>query len=280
MEQQLEKIRDVQRDAWNKSSSGWKKWDDRMMDFLKPMNKEIIQMLKVKDDDIILDVATGTGEPALTIATLVKSGKVIGTDLSEAMLIVAKEKAEKNTITNFETVCCDVSELPFENDMFDSISCRLGFMFFPDIQVALQEMIRVLKPGGRIVASVWCVPERNSWIKVFMETMISKLELKPPSPGSPGLFRCAGPGFMADHFKQAGLKNIQENPLEGKLKCENIETYWSFMTEVASPVAFGKAEDALKEEIKEEVVNKVKQRSPGETVELESFSLVICGEKG
>src|SRR6187402_1477936 len=197
MEAQLEKIREVQKEAWNKSSAGWKKWDDLMMNFLQPMNTEMIQMLDIHDSDIILDVATGTGEPGLTIASILKSGKVVGTDLAEEMLIVAEEKAKNLGIKNFETVCCDVSSLPFENDTFNSIACRLGIMFFPDIQLALQEMVRVLKPGGRIVFSVWDHKEKNFWINASMESMISGLGLNPPV-GAPGLFRCSNIGFMAE----------------------------------------------------------------------------------
>lgn len=76
MDSKLEKIREVQKEAWNKSSAGWKKWDDINMRFLKPMSDEMIRMLSLKDDDIVLDVATGTGEPGLTIASTLKMGKL------------------------------------------------------------------------------------------------------------------------------------------------------------------------------------------------------------
>src|SRR5439155_23386772 len=100
MELQHEKIREVQKEAWNKSSAGWKKWDDINMKFLKPMSDEMIRMLGLKEDDIVLDVATGTGEPGLTIASILKNGKVTGTDLSEKMLAVAEENARKGGLKN------------------------------------------------------------------------------------------------------------------------------------------------------------------------------------
>ena len=105
MESQLEKIKEVQKEAWNKSSAGWKKWDDIVMEFLKPMSDEMIRMLRLKDDDTVLDVATGTGEPGLTIASILKNGKVTGVDLSEKMLAVAEENKRKRGIKNFETIC-------------------------------------------------------------------------------------------------------------------------------------------------------------------------------
>jgi ubiquinone/menaquinone biosynthesis C-methylase UbiE len=279
MDSHLEKIRDVQKEAWNKQSPGWKKWDEMMMTFLKPMTVEIIHMLRLSDDDIVMDVATGTGEPGLTIASMLKQGKVTGTDLADSMLAVAAENAVKRSIYNFETVCCDVSALPFEDGTFTAVSCRLGFMFFPDMQLALKEMLRVLKPGGRIAASVWDIPEKNSWMSVSMETMISMLHLNPPAPGATGAYRCAQPGFMADLFRQSGLKNISEKEVVGKFKCDTFETYWSFITDAGSPMAYSKADEALQLQIKKEVFAKVSRRCSDGHISLDSSAIVIYGEK-
>jgi ubiquinone/menaquinone biosynthesis C-methylase UbiE len=279
MEPQLEKIREVQKEAWNKSSAGWKKWDDTMMEFLKPMSDEMIRMLHLKDNDIVLDVATGTGEPGLTIASILQNGKVTGIDLSEKMIAVAEENALKRGIKNFETVCCDISTLPFVNDTFTAITCRFGFNLFPDMNLALSEMVRVLKPGGRIVASVWNIPEKNPWVSVSMQTMISMLQLTPPAPGAPGIYRCSKPGLMADLFANSGLKNIQQKEAEGKLQFKNSTTYWSFITETSSPVAFFKANEALQQQIKQTVLDKVNRKNLNDNIALESNAIIICGEK-
>ncbi len=279
MDAQLEKIRQVQKDAWNKSSLGWKKWDDMAMAFMKPMGDAMIQLLRIRDDDHILDVATGTGEPGLTMASKMKRGKVTATDLAEEMLAVAGENAFSRNINNFETVCCDVSSMPFEDHSFDAISCRLGFMFFPDMQQALTEMLRVLKPGGRFAASVWNIPEKNFWVCASMETMISMLQLNPPARGGPGMFRCAEQGLMKNLLQQAGLKNIVEKEVNAILPCDSLETYWSFISEVASPVAFSKAGESLKQQIKEIVLGKVKQRYPDGAIAPDSSAIVVYGEK-
>ena len=279
MEQQLEKIRDVQREAWNKSSSGWKKYDAMMMKFLEPINDEMIRMLGLQGDEVILDIATGTGEPALTIAKLLNKGKVIGNDLSQSMLDVAMEKAEQHNITNFETSCSDVSELNFDDNSFDAVTCRLGFMFFPDIKIALNEMVRVLKPGGKIVVSVWGNADKNFWIRASMETMISQLSLQSPAPGAPGLFRCSEPDCLTNYFLNTGLTNVQENQVSGKLKCLDIENYWNFITDVASPMAFSKADQETQQMIREEVLSKILQKCSDNKIELESFSVITEGQK-
>lgn len=281
MKQELEIIRDQQKEAWNKFSPGWKKWDELFMDFLKPMGNEIIRSLNPKNDDVVLDVAAGTGEPGLTIATRLNGGKVIATDIAEGMLEVAQQNASKRGIKNFETKVADVCELPFADNTFDAISCRFGFMFFPDMLLATKEMVRVLKPGGRIATTVWNIPEKNFWVTAILETINKNMELPMPPPGAPGIFRCAKDGLMSDLFLQAGLKNISEKEITGKLNCKTADVYWSLMTEVAAPVvaALSKADSAMKEKIKREVFQLVNQKYPDGNVVIDASALVIYGEK-
>ena len=281
METQLEQIREQQKETWNKFSPGWKKWDDLTMDFLKPMGNEIIRLLNPKDADIVLDVASGTGEPGLTIATMLNGGKVIITDLAEDMLEIARENATRRGIKNIETRACDVCELPFADNTFDAISCRMGFMFFPDMLLAAKEMVRVLKPGGRIATSVWNVPEKNFWVTVTMGTINKNTDLPAPPPDSPGMFRCAKDGFISDLFLQAGLKNISQKEIAGKLNSKTTDAYWSMMTEVAAPIVAGlsKADEATREKIKREVYQALNQKYPDGNIVIDSSALVIYGEK-
>jgi ubiquinone/menaquinone biosynthesis C-methylase UbiE len=281
MEQQLEEIREQQKASWNKFSPGWKKWDDLTMDFLKPMGDEIIRLLKPKNNEVILDVAGGTGEPGLTIASMLKDGKVSITDLAENMLEIARENATQRGIKNIEIRACDVCELPFDDNTFDAISCRKGFMFFPDMLLAAKEMARVLKPGGRIAASVWNVPEKNFWITAIMGTISRNIELPPLPPGSPGMFRCAEDGFMSDLFSKAGLKNISLYEIAGKLNSKTTDVYWEMMTEIGAPIvaALGSADDAVREKIKTEVYQVVSEKYPDGNVIMDSSAIVIYGEK-
>ena len=280
MNQQLEEIREQQKQSWNKFSPGWKKWDSMTMDFLKPMGTEIIASIKPSGKDLILDIAAGTGEPGLTIASMLDGGKVVITDLAEDMLTIAKENAEKRGITNIETKACDVCELPFDDNSFDAISCRFGFMFFPDMQLAANEMYRVLKPGGRIATSVWDGPEKNFWVTVTMGTINKNIELPPPVPGAPGMFRCAKPGLMKEIFEKAGFKNVSVKEVPTKLNSGTSETYWNMMTEVAAPVvaALGKADENTRQKIKTEVLSQIEEKYPG-NVAVDGAAMVISAVK-
>jgi len=281
MEAQLEQISRQQKETWNKFSSGWKKWDTLTMEFLNPIGDEIIRLLKPKGNDLVLDVAAGTGEPGLTIASMLATGKVIVTDLSEGMLEVARENAARKGIKNFETKVCDVSALPYADNTFDAVSCRLGFMFFPDMQLAAKEMVRVLKPGGRIATAVWNVPEKNFWVTAMMSTLNKNMHMPPLPAEAPGIFRCAKQGIIADLFRQAGLKNISETEVSGKLNAGTADVYWKYMTEVVAPVvsALNQADDTMKTKIKNEVFESVRQKYAEGKVSIDSSSWVVYGEK-
>ena len=281
MELQLQQTRDQQLDSWNKFFPGWKKREEPFMDFLKPMGNEIIRLIHSKKNQIVLDVASGTGELALTIASMLNNGKVVMIDLAADMLGIARENAIQRGIENYETFVCDVSKLPFADNTFDAISCRFGFMFFPDMVLAAKELVRVLKPGGKIATSVWNVPEKNSWITALMDTIGTCMELPAPEPNAPGMFRCADDGLMANLFLHAGLKNVLVKEVTGKMNCETPAVYWDVMKEVAAPVvALLSGTDRITKVKIEHKVNRILiQKYAVGKIRIESSALVIAGEK-
>lgn len=281
MEPQQEQIREQQKQSWNKFSPGWKKWDQFNMAFLQPFGDAIIKRLQIKNTDHVLDIATGTGEPGLTIAALATNGKVTGTDLSENMLSVARGNAQAKGIKNYETVAADVSELPFADAIFDAVSCRMGFMFFPDMTLAAKEMYRVLKPGGRIATSVWAAPDLNPWVTTIMSIIQKHIVMPAPVPGSPGMFRCAKPGFIADVFAQAGFKNTGETLISAKVNYTNFDRYWEMMLDVAAPIvaAMANADDATKQTIKKETEELFRSRNKDGEAILDYAAFVVYGEK-
>lgn len=271
-----EQIRDQQRAGWNQFSPGWKKWDAFNMAFLKPMGDAIVDALQLQPGDAVLDVATGTGEPGLTIAGLLPGGRVMGTDLAEGMLAIAQGRAQERGLANYETRVADVSALPFPDATFDAVSCRMGFMFFPDMAIASREMVRVLRPGGRFATSVWDSKERNPWIATLMGVLQRNIDLPPPPPGSPGMFRCAAPGMIASLLREAGLPRVTETVVSGRVTYDSPVQYWTMMTEVAAPVAgaLAQASEAVRARVREEVLDALGGGGP---VTLDFSARIISG---
>ena len=106
----------------------------------------LLELIKPKQDWYVLDVATGAGHTAFTFAPYVK--RVVAIDLTEEMLVKCNELATRRGITNFETKNADAEDLPFDDSMFDLVTCRLALHHFPNPDRALNEFNRVLKSGG------------------------------------------------------------------------------------------------------------------------------------
>jgi len=123
-----------------------------------------------------LDMATGTGEPALTIAKIVGAGgRVVGVDLSPDMLEVARERIASQEIENVTFQLNDDDNLPaFPDDSFDAAVCRFGLIFMPNPVAVLRGIRRILKPGRKASASVWGPPERAEFFFVTHDLFFAK----------------------------------------------------------------------------------------------------------
>ena len=232
-----EEIRDAQRAAWAGLSSSWEKWDPIIMEQLGPVGAAMIDRLELADDHHHLDIASGTGEPGLTIARLVPRGRVVLTDLSPEMLDVAARRATAQGITNIETRPCSADDLPFDDATFDSVSVRFGFMFFPDMPAATAELVRVLKPGGRLCASVWVKPEANPWTSIAMQAIATETALPAPDPDAPNMYRCAAPGQVSALYEAAGLRDVAEWDVDVELVTRSGDEYWQMISEHVSLAA-------------------------------------------
>lgn len=264
METRTNDISTAQRATWNRFSPGWKKWDDLVIEFLGPQGQAIIDHLAPEGAERVLDIAAGTGEPGLRIAQLIPQGKVVITDLAESMLQVAVEKAARLGLGNVEFKEADANALPFADNSFDAVSCRLGYMFFPDVEQAAREMSRVLKPGGRIATTVWAEPEKNAFVTTTMRAIMKHIPMTPPPPGAPGIFRCAQPGMVSAVFTAVGLKNVSERDVPCPMPVSSPEQYWEWQNEVAAPVvaAMANADANTIEKVRTDVIDAIREHYP------------------
>lgn len=123
----------------------------------------------------ILDIATGTGDMAILLAEKCPDANITGSDLSENMLNIGKEKVKKRHLdTRISFVTGDACELPFEAECFDAITVAFGVRNFHDIEKGLLEMQRVLKPQGHIAILEFSTPH-NPLIKALYEFYFHKI---------------------------------------------------------------------------------------------------------
>jgi len=229
-----DEIRDAQRATWAGLSAGWEKWDAVIMDQLGPVGTAMVERLGIAEDQQHLDIASGTGEPGLTVARLAPKGRVVLTDLVPEMLEIATRRAQAQGIANVATKVCSADDLPFDDAAFDSVSVRFGYMFFPDLAKATAEFARVLRPGGRLCASVWVKPDENPWTAIAMQAIATEAVLPPTDPDAPNMFRCAAPGCVSSLYEGAGLRDVAEWDLGVELVTGSAAEYWEMISEHVS----------------------------------------------
>ena len=276
-----DEIRDSQRATWAGLSAGWEKWDAVIMDQLGPISTAMIERLDIAEDHHHLDIASGTGEPGLRIAPLVPKGRVVLTDLAAEMLDVAARRAKAQGVANVETRVCSADDLPFGDATFDSVSVRLGYMFFPDVAKATAEFARVLKPGGRLCSSVWVNPDENPWTAIAMGAIATETTLPPPDPDRPNMFRCAAPGYVSALYEGAGLRDVAEWDVDVALVTSSPEQYWEVMSEhVSSAVmALQAVDEPARERIRATAIAEVRAFEKDGKIRVPGVARCIVGTK-
>ena len=229
-------ILDAQKKTWNKFAPGWGKWDDFFMRTIAPMGEALISAAHLAAGQRVLDVATGTGEPGLTVAERVRPGEVVGIDISDAMIALARENARRRSLANFKGEVQEASSLPYPDGHFDAILCRLGIMFFADVNATLSELRRVVKPGGRAVFSSWAEPASNPWASLTGGILNRVLSLPPPPEDAPGFYRFANPEKLRSVLLTAGFQSAEVREVRGEIRFDTPSKYWEFMNDVVAPI--------------------------------------------
>lgn len=276
-----DEIRDAQRTTWAGLAAGWDKWDSVITNQLAPVGAAIIEHLDIAQDQQHLDIASGTGEPGLSIAKLCPGGRVVLTDLVPEMLHIAARRAETQGVKNIETEVCSAEALPFGDATFDSVSVRFGYMFFPDLDRASAEFARVLKPGGRLCSSVWVKPERNPWTSVAMQAIATEVAVAPPGPDTPNMFRCAAPGYVSALYARAGLHDIAEWDVDVAIVTRSPDEYWNMISEHVSVAvaALARVGEPARERIRAHVIDAVRAYETDGEVRVPGVARCVGGTK-
>jgi demethylmenaquinone methyltransferase/2-methoxy-6-polyprenyl-1,4-benzoquinol methylase len=122
--------------------------------------KKAINELKADNPQLILDVATGTGDFAFEALSILNPKKIVGVDISQGMLDIAQQKINKRGLGDqFEIKLGDSEKLPFEVNQFDAVTVAYGVRNFENLEVGLADINRVLKPGGKAVVLEFSKPK-------------------------------------------------------------------------------------------------------------------------
>jgi SAM-dependent methyltransferase len=196
--------------AWGSGDavSGWQKGAAVREQALAPVTELMFDLAGVSTGMRVLDLGAGTGDQTLSTARRVgTAGSVLATDISAPMLDLAREAASAAGLDNIETRVMDAQRLDLPAASFDAAIARFSLQFVPDVQRALVEVRRVLKPGGRFAAVVFSAVERNVF-RAAPQAIASRLAGRPfPEPG-PGQWALNDPVTLGDAFRRAGYRDV------------------------------------------------------------------------
>jgi SAM-dependent methyltransferase len=226
------------REQWNRSAQGWNDHSSEIRAWLRQATDAMLNMAGVSPGAAVLDVAAGAGDQTLDIARRVgPKGRVLATDLSEAILALAQKNAEQAGFHNVQTLAADGENLPVEPASFDAVVCRLGLMFFPDPLQGLRGMHRALRPGGGICTMVFSRPDRNPCLGILMSTALKHAGLPARDPFQPGgLLSLGKPGLADELFRAAGFQNVATTALDTPFRLPTARHYLDFVRASASPI--------------------------------------------
>jgi len=234
--EKIEKFRQQLKKDWTRDETvaAWRRWHGEIAAFTRGVTDALLKEAQLRSGLEVLDLASGVGDPALSIAPAVApSGRVVATDLGPGMFSLAAELARNQGLKNIEFREAAADSVPFPDGSFDLVTCRFGAMFFPDLQKALRECRRVLRPAGRLCFAVWGRREQP-FISTTHGVLAKYVDVPKPDPEAPDVFRFAERGRMTSELETAGFQDVKENLLTIPARWNgSLELYWQEFSEVS-----------------------------------------------
>lgn len=191
---------------------------------IAPVGDALLAALDAQPGEQILDLASGTGEPALTLAKRQPLVKIIGTDAADGMVQVAERKAREQQLDNLVFQAMPAEALSFPDNHFDRLSCRFGVMLFTDPEVGLQQMYRVLKPGGCCALAVWDTLEGMTgvhWTQQVFKDRIPESE----QPAADKIVSMSN-GVLEALLEKVGFSGIESQVNRFEYRFPDFDAYW------------------------------------------------------
>ena len=220
---------------WTGSAPYWEKHREIIRQMFAPVTQALVEDARIGPGHSVLDIATGPGEPALTIAAILGSdGMVFGIDPAPEMVDAARRATDHLGFRNAKFEVASADRLPFLADTFDAVVSRFGVMFFPSPVEGVREMLRVLKPGRALSLAAWNFADRNPFFYTLSRVMERFVDSPSLAPDAPDAFRFAAPGKLRDVLTEAGAIAPSERLLQFTIQASiSVEDLWILRSEMS-----------------------------------------------
>jgi SAM-dependent methyltransferase len=258
-------------DRWAKASADWN----------TAMTDALLAAAALDPDSVVLDLAAGSGDPALSVAQRLIGGRVIALDSSRAGLLLANTHGRQLRLAS-KIVCIqgDAHAIPLAPNCMDRITCRCGIMFFSDTGLVMSEMLRVLKPGGRVALLAWGSFEQPFFDAIIGPVLLVRGAEMPPEART--MFRFASPGSLERELRAGGFSSVhEESPTLPRIWAGSPQELWRYQQEVSTlchPL-FASIPSGLRAQVDAEVLSALARFRSGSVLEVPAKVIVAVGQR-
>lgn len=202
--------------AWDGAQGAyWARNADRFDRAVADYHERFLAAADIRRADRVLDIGCGAGQTTRDAARAAVDGSALGVDLSSQMIALARRLAAGEKVANARFEQADAQIHPFGKASADVAISRTGTMFFGDPIAAFTNIVRAIRPGGRLTLLVWQGPGPNEWIRELSGALAAGRDLPSPPIGAPGPFAQADPDTVravldAAGFSQIGFESLAE----------------------------------------------------------------------
>lgn len=196
---------------------------------IAPVGEALLAGLAAQAGDKIIDLGSGTGEPALTLARqMAGQVDITGVDSAGPMVDVAQRKVADEGLTNTRFIHMPAEQLDFADNHFDRAMSRFGVMLFNDSQQGLNEIQRVLKPGGHFSIAVWSTPETMPTL-LWSYDVFSKRIAEDAAPPLHKVTSLGQPGVLDEMLAKAGFSEFSIESHTFHYHFDSFDAYWDIV---------------------------------------------------
>jgi ubiquinone/menaquinone biosynthesis C-methylase UbiE len=225
-----------QRESWDAAAPGWEKWWPLFDAGARAVSERLVALARVAPGHRVLDIATGTGEPAITAARKVgPAGRVLGIDQSAGMLEVARRRAAALGLGNVEYRHGDGESLALPAHSFDAVLCRWGLMFMPDLDAAVRGVRDALVEDGWFATAVWASPDKVPMIGIAAETVRKMAGLPAPAGQTFDPTRLADTKILEGALVRNGFREITLERLMVPFDFDSPEAFLESRRDLSAP---------------------------------------------
>lgn len=242
----IEEREDI-RDAWDEIALGF---DEYATPLTIPLAEEALRRVGLRSGERFLDVAAGSG--ALSLPAARHGAEVVATDISPTMIERLTARAHAEGLSNLEARVMDGSSLDLEDNSFDVSASQNGVSLFPDIERGLAELVRVTRPGGRVLVVAFGHPRKAEFLGTFMGALEATIPgFEGPSMEPPPLpFQVADPEKLHELMGNAGSTDVTVDTVTWEMEFESAEHFWNMISN-SNPIGAEMAAELSREQVAE-----------------------------